>query len=296
MSNVKWTWPPPGVRPEAYEASEAICRTAIERSGTDTCSLAFSTGKDSVAAMIVMRHFFKQVVPVYWYLVPGLSFVEQSLRYYEQVFGFPIARLPHPNRFYAFSNFAFQSPDRIGVLDWVVAGMLQEDKMFSNSQSGHLYTMDELWGVVREEHGLDKLGKQPGPGAMHATGIRASDSPIRNSLYRKHGGFAPNGLLFYPVITWNLNDIEAVLEATGVKLPCEYQWYGRSFDGLMARYTEPIAKHLPQDYQRILEDFPLADLELFRRYVVAADSDTPIKPMYKFQGRDADDKDSEDTP
>jgi hypothetical protein len=41
--------------------------------------------------------------------------------------------------------------------------------------------------------------------------------------------------------------------------------FGRSFDGIDYRFLEPISRLYPEDYQRILQDFPLADLELFRR-------------------------------
>lgn len=275
-------WPPKGLSDEARVATEAVCQEAIRRSGTDIISLAFSTGKDSVAAMVALKAHFRQVIPVYWYLVPGLSFVEQSLRYYEDVFETPIVRLPHPNRYFWLSNFAYQSPDRIAALDYIIGGILESDEALNGD---HLYTMDMLWDHVRKQLGLDKLGGGP-VGAMHATGIRAADSPIRLAHYRKHGGFAPNGLLCYPVITWRLDDIEAMLESTGLMLPPEYAWIGRSFDGIMRRYTHPIAQHCPQDMARILEDFPLADLDFFRAEVVCGVEN--IKPLYKLQGREYD--------
>lgn len=289
-----WTWPPKGLSLDAAKATETICVEAIKRSGTTTASLAFSCGKDSLCAMVAMRHFFDVVVPVYWYLVPGLSFIEQALKYYEKVWGHPIVRLPHPNRYFALSNFAFQSPARIGVLDYIIGGVLESEEALNGD---HLYTMDQLFAHVRKAYGLDQLGKgaQGGGavGAMHATGIRAADSPIRASLFRKHGGFAPNGLLFYPCITWRLDDIEATLASTGLRLPPEYAWYGRSFDGFMRRYTEPIAQHCPQDMSRILEDFPLADLEFFRAQVVSGLAN--IKPLYKLQGREWDGAVKDDT-
>lgn len=265
-----WSWPPKGVRPEAWKATETICKEAIKRSGTTTCSCAFSTGKDSLAMMIALHHFFETVVPVFWYHVPNLGFIERSLEYYERVFKTQTVRLPHPYRFYHFSYFQLQPPDRIAAMDWIMAEVPD-------------FTMDSLFGEVRTQYGLDKLGGSK-IGAMHATGIRAADSPIRASLYRKHGGFAPAGLLFYPVITWNLDDIEAALDHTGLMLPPEYRFIGRSFDGIMRRYTTPVKEHWPEDWVKILDDFPLADLEFFR-----AEKVTPpelLKPLYKFIGRE----------
>jgi hypothetical protein len=40
--------------------------------------------------------------------------------------------------------------------------------------------------------------------------------------------------------------------------------FGRSFDGLDLRFLVPLKKHRPKDYAKVLEWFPLADLEVFR--------------------------------
>jgi hypothetical protein len=45
----------------------------------------------------------------------------------------------------------------------------------------------------------------------------------------------------------------------------EYEWFGRSFDGIDWRFLAPIKQHAPDDYARILDWFPLADLEVFCR-------------------------------
>ncbi|MFD6070295.1 hypothetical protein [Amycolatopsis lurida] len=47
-------------------------------------------------------------------------------------------------------------------------------------------------------------------------------------------------------------------------LPIDYEWYGRSFDGLDYRFIEPLSRHAPEDYARALDWFPLAELELLR--------------------------------
>lgn len=67
--------PPPG--------EEIVAQVRRETGGKTI--LAFSTGKDSIAAMQAIRDAFDEVIPVYMYLVPGLEFVEESLAYYERV-------------------------------------------------------------------------------------------------------------------------------------------------------------------------------------------------------------------
>ena len=77
--------------------------------------LAFSTGKDAVAAWLAIREHFDAVHPYYLYIVPGLEFVDESLDYYERFFGVRIARLPHPSLHRMLNNFVFQPPERCAV-------------------------------------------------------------------------------------------------------------------------------------------------------------------------------------
>jgi len=48
----------------------------------------------------------------------------------------------------------------------------------------------------------------------------------------------------------------------GLKLSA--QWMKRSFDGIHVGYLGPIKKNAPQDYQRILDWFPLVEAEVWR--------------------------------
>jgi hypothetical protein len=48
------------------------------------------------------------------------------------------------------------------------------------------------------------------------------------------------------------------------KLPIDYHLFGRSFDGMDYRFLKPIKDNFPKDFEKILEWFPLADLEIFR--------------------------------
>lgn len=264
---VNLSWPPKGVRPASIKATEDILREAKRRSGANVCSVAFSTGKDSVCMLYALRAFFEHVVPMYWYGVPDLRLVERSLSYYEQVFNMSITKLPHPWRFFRLVHFQWQPPHRIDLLNDILDDIPTT------------YSMDDLVTEVRARMQLDRAGRSGHP-APHATGIRASDTPIRAALYRKHGGFAPNGWVCYPVITWNLDDIEACLDHTGLLLPAEYAWIGRSLDGLARRYMAPLQEHCPEDYQRVLDDFPLADLEFFRAERVTGLDAPHLKPMY----------------
>ena len=45
--------------------------------------LAFSRGKDSIAAWLAPRDAGVEVIPYHLYLIPGLSFVDESLAWFE---------------------------------------------------------------------------------------------------------------------------------------------------------------------------------------------------------------------
>lgn len=219
--------------------------TAI-RERTDTILLSFSAGKDSLAAWLVLREHFPRIVPVYKYLVPGLGFVERSLAYYEQFFGTRIHRYPHPSFYRWLRRLTFQAPQNTHT---VLAANLPE------------FAHDELMARVRQDRGLP----QDCPVAI---GTRACDSPQRRLMFAKRGPVSKDGLTFCPVWDMDKADVVRVIADAGARLPVDYRIFGRSFDGIDFRFLYGIKRHWPEDYERILEFFPLAELEL-KRYEYA---------------------------
>jgi hypothetical protein len=207
--------------------------------------LAFSGGKDAVACWLAMREHFEEIVPVYYYLVPDLGFVEAGLKYFEGWFGVPIVRVPHPALHRLLSNFVFQPPERsrCEVLD--AAGLPKLD-----------------YDLLRRAVGQDRLDGDYD--AWIAVGTRACDSPQRRMAFNKWGPVREKIKSFYPVWDWNKAKVIDTIREAGVKLPAEYRVFGRSFDGIDFRFLHGIKQHWPEDYQKILEWFPLAELELKR--------------------------------
>ena len=212
------------------------------REGNAETLLAFSTGKDAVAAWLAIRDSFDAVHPYYLHLVPGLEFVEESLAYYEQFFGVKIARLPHPSIHRWLNNFTFQPPERCAVIEQAA---LPE------------FDYRDIRKVMIEDRGLSET-------MLVADGVRAADSPMRRIAIKTHGPISLNQGRYHPVWDWLKADLIACFRKHGVKLPVDYKLFGRSFDGLDLRFLLPLKKHRPADYRKILEWFPLADLEVFR--------------------------------
>lgn len=223
----------------ALNGIETIAKVRLSQSNT---MLAFSTGKDAIAAWLALRDKFQKVYAYYLYLVPGLEFVNESLEYYEKFFGEKIIRLPHPSLHRWLNTYTFQPPERVAVINQ--AGLPFHD-------------YKDIRNVIIEDYGLDK-------NMLVADGVRAADSPMRRIAIKTHGPISINQGRYHPIWDWVKSDLGECFKKSGVKLPIDYQLFGRSFDGLDLRFLLPLKKHRPKDYMKILEWFPLADLEVFR--------------------------------
>lgn len=212
----------------------------IIRDRTDTILLSFSCGKDSLALWLKLREHFR-IIPFYMHGVPNLEFVESSIRYYEDYFETHIIRVPHPSFYRQLKNFVFQPPERVAII-----------------RSANLpnFTYDDLSNFIGTDAGLDDI--------WTANGVRAADSIGRRSSINSNGPINWNRQYFYPIWDMRIAELEALIEGEGVFLPYDYQLFGRSFDGIDHRFLHLIKEHYPEDYQRILDWFPLAELELMR--------------------------------
>jgi hypothetical protein len=221
--------------------SEEVIKKIASR--TDEITLAFSCGKDSIAAWLAIRPHFKKIVPVYMFLIPELEFVEKSLQYYEDFFETHILRVAHPSLYRMLRHFVFQSPENMGVLcQWDIPVVDYQD-VIESVQIDQSLTSD----------------------SYHATGVRAADSPIRGMIVRKYGAINEKKKTFWPIWDWRKDRLVTVIKESRVKLPIDYKLFGRSFDGIDFRFLVQIKKYFPDDYGRILDFFPLAEAEIKRR-------------------------------
>ena len=95
-------------------------------------------------------------------------------------------------------------------------------------------------------------------------GVRAADSPNRRMALTSHGPINHRMHTQKVVWDWKVADVRAAIAKSGVRLPPDYPWFSRSFDGIDRRFLEKLKAHAADDYQRILTWFPLADLDLHR--------------------------------
>lgn len=205
-------------------------------------ALSFSCGKDSLAAWIAMREYGIEIIPVYFWLVPDLEFVNDELGYFEEFFGTHIYRYPSPSFFRLINGCVDQPPERLRFIE-----------------AASLPTPDyqQTWEVVLDELGLD-------PKTWKADGVRAADSLNRRASFVKHGVMKESNRKVSPVADWLKGEVMEALDGAGVKLPIDYELFGRSFDGTDYRFTEPMRKHLPDDFQRLCDWFPFLVTDIIR--------------------------------
>lgn len=205
--------------------------------------LSFSGGKDSLAAWLALLDSGVEVVPYSLYYVPGLEFVDREMDRFEDFFGTRIHRYPHASFFRWLNNLVFQAPERCAVIE---AARL------------HTFSHEEIANLIRADLGMPA-------DSWIADGVRAADSIVRRTSIVTHGAVKSRTHKASVVWDWRKSHVMDRIADSGVGLPIDYEWFGRSFDGIDYRFLEPLKRHAPEDYERVLAWFPLAELELIRR-------------------------------
>ncbi|WP_433145111.1 hypothetical protein ACQPZ8_01480 [Actinomadura nitritigenes] len=206
--------------------------------------LSFSRGKDSIAAWLALRDAGVEVIPYHLYLVPGLAFVRESLEYFADHFGLdrPILDLPHPTLYRWLNELIYQPPERCAVIE--AAQLPNPSYQDINDYARQYYDLPEDTWVC--------------------DGVRATDSPNRRMAIKSYGPINEKMRTQKVVWDWRVADVRAAIDRHGVRLPPDYLWFGRSFDGLDLRFIAKLRTYAPEDYERVLQWFPLAPLDSIR--------------------------------
>lgn len=230
-----------GVGPDGETlAGEALIERVRELHG-DTILLSFSGGKDSIAMWLFLRPHFN-IIPYFLYWVPGLSFVEEAMAYYEDYFGTEIVQMPHPLFYKMLREGAYQPPDNVAPL-----------------RSLDLVEFDfaDIDNILAQAYDLDN--------PFTAIGMRMKDNIDRRNLIMQKGVLGQGRRRYYYAIwDWDVNQAGQIILDHGVKLSKEYKYWGRTLASFDYQYLRPLRDNFPQDWATIQQWFPLIDLEMFR--------------------------------
>lgn len=216
-------------------ATDQLCKEIAKKS-KGVCFLGFSRGKDSLAAWLQLKRYFKEVIPFHCASYPGLKHVKQTLDYYERVMGDPIIRLVGEEVPMSLARMMYQTLDDF-----------EECEALETPDFSKLDIVEEL----RYTYNL--------PRAWCAFGINMNDSIDRRIYCQKVGGKNPQNLTFYPTYDWETKELRKAIRESGVKLSGEYKWTSRTLGGVpSATCNKVYMQHYPEDWERIQAIYPLA--------------------------------------
>lgn len=225
-------------------ASAELFDVVTELQEGDRRALLSFSGKDSLAAWLYLREHDFEVIPYWCYSVPGLSFDDEMISYYEDRMQTKIYRFLHPASYSLLYSLCWQPPDTVAPL---LRMRIPRDVNFA----------------FIESHMIEVLGLRPD--TFTAVGIRARDNLMRNRLVHQMG---PLGLkrrrYWWAVWDFSLDDVMAIIRKHGLKLSRAYSIWGATGD----IWDYPILKTLqekePADFAKIVQMFPLIEAEFFR--------------------------------
>lgn len=223
------------------QPTSAEVRQALAKEGRPVL-VSMSLGKDAIATELALQDSGIPTELVFLYLIPGLPFVEDTRKRLEDDLGKTIHQYPHPSLFRLLNALVFQPPERCAVIE---AAQLPTP------------TYDQTWELIKDDLDLPQ-------DTWQADGVRAADSIVRRASLTKHGVMKRSNHKVSPIHDWLKGEVMDCIDRHEVALPVDYEWFGRSFDGIDYRFLAPLKEHSPRDYARVLDWFPLADLEIFR--------------------------------
>ncbi|MBK6418484.1 MAG: phosphoadenosine phosphosulfate reductase [Ignavibacteria bacterium] len=191
-----------------------------------------------------MRPYYREIHLLHYEPVAGLSFIDESVDYFERKWGVKIHRFPHPEYWRMMRTLIFQPPKRADAI-LAVADTLPR------------YDYERLQSYVKADLRLPMQ-------TLCATGVRWADNMQRRLAIKSNGVVSNKRHSSHMVWDWSLEDVRTAIRKDGVKLPSDYTLFGNSWDGIDYRYMAKIRDYYPSDFQLICEHFPLVEAELFR--------------------------------
>lgn len=199
---------------------------------TDSVLVAFSGGKESVVVLDLCFKYFKRVQPFFMYIVPGLSFEERTLEWYEKRYQTEIIRIPH-NEASVWLHYGF---------------FCQYDEYMP------LVSSNDIYNYMRIETGIEWI----------AGGERIADSMWRRAFMKKASSIDMIRRRIFPVIEWKKQDIYDYIKFHHLYLGEDSKALGFSFRSLQGNELVKIKALFPDDYKKILSIYPFAEASVRR--------------------------------
>jgi len=198
-----------------------------------TMIVAFSGGKDSLAMACALRECDVTFQSVFYDWLPGSHITTKIISMYGDWLG-DLAVLAHPCLSQRLNNGVWESRE----------------------------TVRRVRDMHLAEYGYEAARSDLAHGAWLAVGVRSADSPSRRLAALKNQGIQVGRKVVWPIVDWRVAHCREIIAHHGLTLPPDYALFGRSFDGLGARYTAYLDKH---DRDMLDDVFPMWRADVARR-------------------------------
>jgi len=201
--------------------------------------LHFSCGADSVACYLRLKEHGIKPILVYHYFLKDLPMVKNYIDWFEKKFNEKIFQFPSTLFSELFGRALYQYP-------------VKAREKFRNRIYGIVgYDLDRY-----SKEDFDKfLANAIGGDVVFHLGLRYTDGLRRFQHLSKNG--CSHGNKFYPIASFQVKDIQDILEKYNCLLPLEYALWGLSFESPRAWNINLIKEHCPETYRMILDIFPM---------------------------------------
>lgn len=195
----------------------------------------YSGGKDSLCIVDLCTKFFKKVICVFMYFVPGLNVIEKQLQYARDRWNVKILQYPH----------------------WILIQALKTGAYCNSHISFNKFPdlkLRDIYNIVKSDTGINLI----------ATGAKEADGTWRK--YNLHCTDGYNDII-YPIKKWNKFDVLYYLRKNDIPLPDSNERDGRGNTGIDLSASSVLWLHdkYHSDYLKLLEYFPFAECIIKRR-------------------------------
>lgn len=208
------------------------------RQRTDSVLLFYSAGKDSIALLDLVAPYFKRVVCIFMYFVPGMEHIQKYMNY---------SMLRYP-------NVEFHE-----VPHWSLTYTLKAGLYCAPQPDVKLMKFSDVANNCRLKFGIDWC----------LYGMKQSDNMNRGIMLRgkeyELQAIQPKTKNVYPLSVWKNNEVLAYIRQRRLPEPVRYsnrkKSQGLTFDEDCFVY---MREHYPADLKKILETFPMAEIILYK--------------------------------
>ena len=212
-----------------------------------TFLLCFSRGKDSLCAWLYLRHLgITNIIPYTMVTIPGLSFVDKSIAYYEELFDTPIRQFMNGETYFNLQELFYQP---------------LEDFQFIQKQQFWVFYCIALSQLISQEMKLEQSQW------ILARGISMYDTINRIRwvhAIRGHRKNPPHPVEeIFPCWDWKPTQIREFISKKGVSLSLDYKLDRTDImDVPLLSTLVNMKEKYPADFERVKLYYPFIEARL----------------------------------